>query len=155
LEILWSLVLGCWSFFKTLFASPPNLVSSTSVNVSTRLRKCGSFRRRVGGRVCRVARPSRWIFPPGNRAQRGLLPVQKFPRLKNLIRKIRRQETGFFIPDFLRSSLKQFYLIESAGTIFTLVSVILFTGRSPGCVGVVAIFSSTSSPLMSFPNAVY
>ena len=47
------------------------------------------------------------------------------------------------------------YFTDSAGTILTLVSVILLTGRSPGCVGVVAIFSSTSSPLMSLPNAVY
>src|SRR5665213_1475289 len=47
------------------------------------------------------------------------------------------------------------HFTESAGTIFTLVTPMRLTGRSPGCVGVVAIFSRTSSPLMSLPNAVY
>ena len=32
---------------------------------------------------------------------------------------------------------------------------IRLSGRSGGWVGVVAIFSSTSSPLISFPNVVY
>src|SRR5437879_321657 len=47
------------------------------------------------------------------------------------------------------------YLIESAGTILMLSTLIRFSGRSFGPVLVVAIFSSTSSPLISLPKAVY
>ncbi len=47
------------------------------------------------------------------------------------------------------------YLMVSAGTILMLMTPWRSFGRSCGCVGVVAIFSSTSSPLISLPNAVY
>ena len=47
------------------------------------------------------------------------------------------------------------YFTESRGTILMLSTFMRFTGRSPGCVAVVPIFSNTSSPLMSLPNAVY
>ena len=47
------------------------------------------------------------------------------------------------------------YFTESAGTILMLSTFIRFSGRSPGSVFVVAIFSSTSSPLISLPKAVY
>ena len=50
---------------------------------------------------------------------------------------------------------QSFYFTESAGTILMLSTPMRLSGRSWGCVGVVAIFSSTSPPLISLPNAVY
>ena len=56
-----------------------------------------------------------------------------------------------------RFSIEQatFYFNESAGTILILSTFIRFSGRSLGPVLVVAIFSKTSSPLISFPKVVY
>jgi len=56
---------------------------------------------------------------------------------------------------FLRAWGNSNYLTESAGTILMLSMFIRLTGTSRGPVGVVPIFSSTSSPLISLPNAVY
>src|SRR5258706_13170659 len=47
------------------------------------------------------------------------------------------------------------YFTESAGTILMLSTPMRLLGRSGGWVGVVAIFSSTSSPLINLPKAVY
>src|ERR1019366_1096957 len=47
------------------------------------------------------------------------------------------------------------HFTESAGTILMLSTPMRLFGLSWGCVGVVAIFSSTSSPLISLPKAVY
>src|SRR5882672_10271350 len=52
-------------------------------------------------------------------------------------------------------TMVQAYFTESAGTILMLSTPTRLFGRSGGCVGVVAIFSSTSSPLINFPKAVY
>ena len=47
------------------------------------------------------------------------------------------------------------HFTASSGTILMLMMPTRLSGRSCGCVGVVAIFSSTSSPLINFPNVVY
>ena len=47
------------------------------------------------------------------------------------------------------------HFIVSRGTILMLMMPMRLSGRSCGCVGVVPIFSKTSSPLISLPNAVY
>lgn len=60
----------------------------------------------------------------------------------------------------LRVGLKSGYLSESFATILMLFTStrscgLLFSPPPPRAVGVLAIFSSTSSPRMSVPNAVY
>ena len=47
------------------------------------------------------------------------------------------------------------YFTESRGTILMLSTFMRVSGRSPGAVFVVPIFSNTSSPLINLPNAVY
>jgi len=49
----------------------------------------------------------------------------------------------------------QGHFTVSRGAILILMTPMRLSGRSCGCVGVVAIFSKTSSPLISLPNAVY
>ena len=120
-----------WRPLKTLtnrFPSPPSPDASGPVSEPARLRNSGLSARTIGGRACRVGRPSQPISPAGN-------PVWPAP------------------PPTLPEPSR--YFTESAGTILMLSMPTRLFGRSGGCVGVVAIFSSTSSPLMSLPNAVY
>jgi len=62
--------------------------------------------------------------------------------------------SGKIFSDILRFRFN-FYFTESRGTMVMLMMPMRLSGRSCGCVGVVAIFSSTSSPLISLPNVVY
>ena len=81
---------------------------------------------------------------------------RNFHGKNNLIRKARTQETEpklFLIPCVPCSIL--FYFTESRGTRVMLMMPMRLSGRSCGCVGVVPIFSSTSSPLINLPNVVY
>ena len=54
-----------------------------------------------------------------------------------------------------RTSQPAVYWTASAGTIRTLSTPMRLLGRSGAWVAAVAIFSSTSSPLINLPNAVY
>ncbi len=56
---------------------------------------------------------------------------------------------------FAHKKIAETYFTESPGTILMLSMFMRLTGRSGPSVGVVAIFSKTSSPLMSLPKTVY
>src|SRR5580698_3824988 len=64
-------------------------------------------------------------------------------------------DDGNFVRAHIFLSILFDHLMESAGTILMLVISTRLSGRSGGWVGVVAIFSSTSSPLINLPKAVY
>ena len=73
---------------------------------------------------------------------------------KNLIRKIKTQEAEK-IPASCVAGSNAIHFTESLLTMVMLMMPMRLSGRSCGCVGVVAIFSSTSSPLINWPNVVY
>src|SRR6185369_12933995 len=72
------------------------------------------------------------------------------------VHRLKRDALKRYIADS-RVTLQRFthHLTESRGTILMLLMPMRLSGRSCGCVGVVPIFSRTSSPLINFPKVVY
>ena len=81
---------------------------------------------------------------------------QGFGQFRYLHKKVRTAHRAAQSKTRPRSSMANInHFTASAGTILMLMIPMRLLGRSCGCVGVVPIFSSTSSPLISLPKVVY